>query len=242
MSKHLGTVVPSINPSNKHWMIGTDDTGIVAEGQDGTPGEPGEDAHSPYIGGNGNWYLYNDTTQSYEDSGEKAQGDQGEPGIPVIWKGNSATPPSNPEVNWAYYDTTQNKSFIWNGTSWDILAQDGKSPFESVFVDGPTIAGWNNNLKVSVRNYSYLLIQGKSYHLHLAFRLNEALEELTFLNIPEQYCPASSIRASVEFDGEDSGYNSNHMGIANLVDDQVYILMATQINEDFYIDFIGYIE
>lgn len=30
--------------------------------------------HPPYIGTNGNWYVYNVTTQQYEDSGVKAQG------------------------------------------------------------------------------------------------------------------------------------------------------------------------
>jgi hypothetical protein len=165
MAKNLGTVIPSINSLNKHWMIGTVDTGIVAEGKtptvlidsaskhwmidgkdtgivaEGQDGAPGENAHSPYIGVNGNWYLYNDNTQSYEDSGERAQGDpgdpgdpgdRGEPGIPVIWKGNSATPPSNPELNWAYYNTAQKKSFIYNGASWDTMTQDGRDGIDGI--------------------------------------------------------------------------------------------------------------
>lgn len=42
-------ITPSINPTNKHWMTGDTDTGVVAEGQDGAPGQ---DAINPFKG----WY------------------------------------------------------------------------------------------------------------------------------------------------------------------------------------------
>lgn len=35
-------ITPHINPSNKHWMLGNTDTGIVAEGQDGADGAKGD--------------------------------------------------------------------------------------------------------------------------------------------------------------------------------------------------------
>ena len=38
--------------------------------------------HSPYIGDNGYWWEYDDATQTYIDTGVKAQGEQGEPGAP----------------------------------------------------------------------------------------------------------------------------------------------------------------
>lgn len=38
--------------------------------------------HSPYIGDNGYWWEYDDETQTYIDTGVKAQGEQGEPGAP----------------------------------------------------------------------------------------------------------------------------------------------------------------
>lgn len=38
---------PAINQSNKHWMIGESDTGIIAEGQNGAPGNNG---HNPCLG------------------------------------------------------------------------------------------------------------------------------------------------------------------------------------------------
>lgn len=41
-------VTPMIDPETKHWMIGIEDTGIVAEGKDGL---------TPSIGENGNWWI-----------------------------------------------------------------------------------------------------------------------------------------------------------------------------------------
>lgn len=41
-------VTPRIDPEMKHWMIGIEDTGIVAEGKDGL---------TPSIGENGNWWI-----------------------------------------------------------------------------------------------------------------------------------------------------------------------------------------
>lgn len=35
---------------------------------------------TPYIGENGNWFVWNNTTKSYEDSGEKSQGEKGDKG------------------------------------------------------------------------------------------------------------------------------------------------------------------
>lgn len=41
-------VTPRIDPETKRWMIGIEDTGIVAEGKDGL---------TPFIGENGNWWI-----------------------------------------------------------------------------------------------------------------------------------------------------------------------------------------
>ena len=59
------------------------------------------------------------------------QGIQGIPGIPgtngvsIVWQGSLATEPSEPELNWGYYNTVLGKSYIWDGDSWEIIAQDG---------------------------------------------------------------------------------------------------------------------
>lgn len=49
-------------------------------------------------------------------------------GLPVIWKGALPEAPKHPQIpqlNWAYYNTTLATSFVFNGTTWDILSKDG---------------------------------------------------------------------------------------------------------------------
>lgn len=90
-----------------------------------------------------NWAYYNLTTaKSYVWDGvawailaqdgatgpqgvQGDQGSQGDAGIPIIWKGSFSTPPISPSLNWAYYNTTDKKSYVWDNASWNILAQDG---------------------------------------------------------------------------------------------------------------------
>ena len=42
-----------------------------------------------------------------------------------IWKGSSATSPENPEKYWAYFNTTDGCSYIYDGEKWTLLAQAG---------------------------------------------------------------------------------------------------------------------
>ena len=42
-----------------------------------------------------------------------------------IWQGSSATPPANPEKYWAYFNTTDGSSYIYDGEKWTLLAQAG---------------------------------------------------------------------------------------------------------------------
>ena len=84
-----------------------------------------------------NWAYY-DTAQkkaliwdgdSWEtlaiDGATGPQGAQGVAGISIVWKGSLGAAPSSPQTNWAYYDTAQKKSLIWDGDSWETLAIDG---------------------------------------------------------------------------------------------------------------------
>jgi hypothetical protein len=57
-----------------------DDFWEYLRGENGLDGDDGEDGKSPYIGENGNWYIWNSTTNVYDDSGKPARGLQGEPG------------------------------------------------------------------------------------------------------------------------------------------------------------------
>jgi hypothetical protein len=53
------------------------------------------------------------------------QGPAGSNGIGITWLGTFAAAPANPTLNNAYYNSTLGSSFIWNGSSWQTLAQDG---------------------------------------------------------------------------------------------------------------------
>ena len=45
--------------------------------------------------------------------------------VTPIWKGELPSHPNNPEIGWAYYNTTVGKSFIFDGSNWQIMSQDG---------------------------------------------------------------------------------------------------------------------
>ena len=79
--------------------------------------------------------------------------------IVPIWKGSLSQDPSDPEVGWAYYNTTVRKSFIYDGTSWQIIAQDG--------IDGLGIS-WKGELSSAPTNPQnnwayYNTVDGNSY-------------------------------------------------------------------------------
>lgn len=99
-----------------------------------------------------NWAYYNSTDkkaylwdgtawQVMAESITGPQGPAGTNGISISWKGTLSAAPANPQLNWAYYNSTDKKSYIWDGSTWQILAQDG-SPFDST---APIISeiSWN---------------------------------------------------------------------------------------------------
>ena len=59
-----------------------------------------------------------------------------------IWQGSFATPPANPEKYWAYFDTDDGCSYIYDGEKWTLLAQAGKDGLSVIwkgsFSDFPT--------------------------------------------------------------------------------------------------------
>ncbi|KAB2871199.1 MAG: hypothetical protein F9K37_03925 [Bacteroidales bacterium] len=56
------------------------------------------------------------------------QGSQGIPGVngvSISWLGSSIAAPASPDINNAYYNSTDKKSYIWDGDSWEIISMDG---------------------------------------------------------------------------------------------------------------------
>ncbi|MBF0545530.1 MAG: SUMF1/EgtB/PvdO family nonheme iron enzyme [Candidatus Riflebacteria bacterium] len=54
-----------------------------------------------------------------------AVGNTGPSGISISWQGSLAVPPASPQINWAYYNLTDKKAYIWVGTIWATMLQDG---------------------------------------------------------------------------------------------------------------------
>ena len=54
---------------------------------------------------------------------------KGSDGISIVWQGSLSEAPSSPVTNWAYYNTTDKKSYIYNGSDWQTLAVDGQTVY-----------------------------------------------------------------------------------------------------------------
>jgi hypothetical protein len=100
-----------------------------------------------------NWYFYNIVEHNiYFYDGMEWQvflEVNGEPvtyGNFIEWQGSLTSAPSSPNVNWAYYNTTDGVSYIWDGDSWEILSQDGMDgPVGTDGLDGVSIV-WQGSL------------------------------------------------------------------------------------------------
>ena len=145
-------VSPHIGP-NGHWFVGTTDTGVKAQGEqgapgangrDGNPGAPGRDGAqgapgsngvAPHIGPNGHWFV--GTT----DTGVKAQGEQGVPGSngrdgkdgSKIY-GDIGAPANSRGNEGDWYIDTQNKRLYgpktatgWPTTYMSLTASEGQA-------------------------------------------------------------------------------------------------------------------
>ena len=52
-------------------------------------------------------------------------GGAGNDGISILWIGELASHPETPQRNWAYYNTIDKIAYIYDGSTWQILAKDG---------------------------------------------------------------------------------------------------------------------
>ncbi|BFG69133.1 hypothetical protein KACHI17_00140 [Sediminibacterium sp. KACHI17] len=103
-----------------------------------------------------NWAYYNTTDfKSYiwtgsswmviaQDGNPGPAGVQGPAGIGIAWKGSLPIAPSAPELNWAYYNSTDKKSYIWDGSSWQMISQDG------INGSGSSLGSFNGNRPITL--------------------------------------------------------------------------------------------
>ena len=121
-------------------------------------------------------YIFNGTAwvKDGQNGKDGIDGTNGKDGLSIIWKGESETAPKNPELYWAYFNTTDGCSYIWNGKNWDKLSQagddgtDGKDGSDGINgVDGISII-WKGVYITAPENpelnWAYFnLMDGSSY-------------------------------------------------------------------------------
>lgn len=83
------------------------------EAKENLKGEPGKDGTDGKDGDPG------------KDGLDGINGKDGNNGLSIVWKGDSSTPPTNPQLNWAYRDTDNGRVYIYNGTTWALMVADG---------------------------------------------------------------------------------------------------------------------
>ena len=89
-------------------------------------------------------------------------GQDGSNGLSIVWKGDLASAPSNPQTNWCYRDTDNGKVYIYNGLAWELMVLDGS--------DGTDGAKGEDGLSVFdfVVQLFYLFLR---LNLHLLLRI-----------------------------------------------------------------------
>lgn len=144
-------VTPTIDPTSKHWMIGTFDTGVIAEGKNGTNGTNGVNGATPEINSTNHHWMINGV-----DTGVLAEGSM--PVITISSKGTwvvngvDTGKASNPTID------PDTKHWMINGSDTGILAEgvkgdkgtDGKDGKDGEDGFSPTITTERLENKVAV--------------------------------------------------------------------------------------------
>jgi uncharacterized protein (TIGR02145 family) len=90
----------------------------------------------------GNAYIYTDTVWQLlaqrgaagaagvagvagANGADGVNGAAGNNGVSIDWRGTFDEPPSPAKLNWAYYNSAEKKSYIYDGKDWQVLAVDG---------------------------------------------------------------------------------------------------------------------
>jgi hypothetical protein len=79
------------------------------------------------------------------------QGNAGTDGISIQWLGTFGSNPASPSLNQAYYNSIDKKSYVYDGTSWQILSQDGQDAVSAVTGTGTIgkIALWSGESQLT---------------------------------------------------------------------------------------------
>ena len=130
--------------SSSGWQMMVQDGAVGPQGPQGIPGggngggilwkgEFDEEPENPetywaYFNNiTGNAYLFTGYVWDLLARGgtDGNDGIDGTPGISISWRGSFTTDPSNPELNWSYYNSAHGISYIFDGTDWQVMTKDG---------------------------------------------------------------------------------------------------------------------
>ena len=126
---------------------------MAQDGEKGDKGDKGDDGEKGDKGDKGDDGAKGDKGDKGDDgekgdkgdTGDKGDdGEKGDNGISIVWKGTLTAPPSDPTTDWAYYNTADKKAYIYDGTTWQILAQDGQDVTADVHIPSYTIIFFSN--------------------------------------------------------------------------------------------------
>lgn len=131
---------PYIDAETQHWMTWNTvagayvDTGVMATGWKGDPGEDGDDGITPHIGANGNWFV------GSTDTGVKAQGPAGQNGtgsgtVTGIRIGDTVYQPDASGV--VLIENVGGDSLPAGGAAGQILAKKTGADGDAEWVDPP---------------------------------------------------------------------------------------------------------
>ncbi len=96
--------------------------------------------------------VYGTSIMTVSKSMAGKNGGKGDNGTSIIWKGDFASHPNNPENGWAYYNTAQKKSFVYQDGSWYQMTVDGNNGLSIVWKGDLATAPSNPQLNWCYRN------------------------------------------------------------------------------------------
>ncbi len=205
-----GHLVGAEGPAGSDGADGADGTSIQWQGTATShPAEP-ELNWGYYNESEGISYIYDGTAWQIlaQDGSDGADGADGAPGadgadgaagidgVSIQWQGTATTHPAEPELNWGYYNSADGISYIYDGTAWQILAQDGANGSEG----GSTTTSLPSDPMVLAKRVSRVSGDAWGEYYELEYTYNEAGQ----ITRRDRYGPLGQLEQfrMMEYDGD----------------------------------------